>query len=160
VYHRKICMHQRWSALRRAVPRLRNTLYQIVIVQLLSGCMNSMRGFHLKTHSLCKLKAALRDFRLWREVDENCALLKATLFTCLDITAATWVVMCRRKMKTSSRIHALAALPTGNISLYQTEMWSGATFRQRVQHCSRRTSIHVLSTRSELPVLLSLWVNE
>jgi hypothetical protein len=52
------------SALRRAVPRLRNALYQTVIVQLVSGFMNSIRGFHLKAHILCKLKATRRDFRL------------------------------------------------------------------------------------------------
>jgi hypothetical protein len=38
-------------------------------------------------------------------------------------------------MKTSSLLHALAALPIGNISLYQTKKWSGVTCRQRVQHC-------------------------
>jgi len=52
------------SALRREVQRLRNALYHIVIIQLVSGFMNSICGFHLKAHILCKLKATMRDFRL------------------------------------------------------------------------------------------------
>jgi len=58
-------MHQRClSVIRQAVPGLRNPLYQIVIVQLVSGFMKSMRGLHLKAHILYKLKATMRNFRL------------------------------------------------------------------------------------------------